>query len=207
MERIGAIGDNAAENRAALESPAMATAELTKLMTAEEFGKRPDPGYPEELVRGEIVPMALTDTRHGEVCVQSSYLLKRFLEDHDLGRVIGNDAGVITARGPDSVRGPDIAFFSYLRLPKGQIPRGYQVVAPELVIEVRSPSDRWRAVQAKVVEYLDAGVLVVVVLDPDPRTAHVFAEDDPPRVLSAEEDLTLAGVLEGFAVRVGKFFE
>ena len=108
----------------------MATAELTALMTAEEFGARPDPGYPEELVRGEVVPMPLTDTRHGEVCVQSSYLLKRFLDDHDLGRVIGNDAGVITTRGPDSVRGPDVAFFSYARIPKGPIARGYQAVVP-----------------------------------------------------------------------------
>lgn len=184
----------------------MATAELTALMTAEEFGARPDPGYPEELVRGEVVPMPLTDTRHGEVCARATYLLMRFLEDHDLGRVIGNDAGVITTRGPDSVRGPDVAFFSYARIPKGPIARGYQAVSPELVVEVRSPSDRWPKVHAKVGEYLNAGVLVVVVLDPEPRTAHIFGADEPRR-LSVEEDLTLPGVLDGFAVPVGKFFE
>ena len=150
--------------------------------------------------------MPLTDTRHGEVCVQASYLLKRFLEDHDLGRVIGNDAGVITTLGPDSVRGPDVAFFSYARIPQGPIARGYQPVAPELVIEVRSPSDRWPNVHVKVAEYLSAGVLVVVVLDPDPQAAHVFGADEPRR-LSADEELTLPGVIEGFAVRVRRFFE
>ena len=151
--------------------------------------------------------MPLTDTRHGQVCAQATYLLMRFLEDHDLGRVIGNDAGVITTRGPDSVRGPDVAFFSYARIPKGPIPQGYQAVAPELVIEVRSPSDRWPKVHAKVADYLNAGVRIVVVLQPDSQTGHVFPDDAPPRKLSAEEDLTLPGVLAGFAVRVGKFFD
>ena len=185
----------------------MATAVLTELMTAEEFGKQPDPGYAEELVQGRIVAIPLTDTRHGEVCLQAGYLLKRFLEDHDVGRAVGNDAGVVTERGPDTVRGPDVAFFSYLRIPKGPISRGYQAVVPEVVIEVRSPSDRWNKVQAKAIEYLNAGVLVVVVLDPDPRTAHVYSQDEPPRPLSAEQDLTLPGVLDGFAARVGRFFD
>jgi Uma2 family endonuclease len=185
----------------------MAIAELTALITAEEFGKRPDPGYPEELVQGKIVALPLTDTRHGAVCARSIYLLMRFLEDHDVGRVIGNDAGVITERDPDIVRGPDVAFYSYQRIPQGPIPRGYCPEVPELVIEVRSPSDRWRDVQAKVVEYLTAGVRIVVVLDPDPQTAHVFSDDEPPRVLTVKQELTLPGVLEGFAVRVGRFFE
>ena len=185
----------------------MATAVLTELMTAEEFGKRPDPGYPEELVQGRIVAMPLTDPRHGEVCAQAVYLLKRFLEDHDVGRAVSNDPGVVTERGPDTVRGPDVAYFSYLRIPKGPMSRGYQAVVPELVIEVRSPSDRWPKVHVKVAEYLDAGVRVVVVLDPDPRMAHVYGQDDGPRALSAEQDLTLPGVLDGFAVRVGKFFD
>ncbi len=185
----------------------MATAVLTELMTAEEFAKRPDPGHPEELVRGRIVAMPLTDPRHGEVCAQAVYLVKRFLEDHDVGRAVSNDPGVVTERGPDTVRGPDVAFFSYLRIPKGPMSRGYQAEVPELVIEVRSPSDRWNKVQAKAVEYLNAGVLAVVVLDPEPRMGHVYSQDAPPRTLSAEQDLTLPGVLEGFAVRVGKFFD
>ena len=59
----------------------------------------------------------------------------------------------------------------------------------------------------KVSEYLNAGVLVVVVLDPGPQVAQVFSADDPPRTLTTEEELVLPGVLDDFRVRVGQFFD
>lgn len=177
------------------------------LMTAEEFGRRPDPGHPEELVQGRIVDMPPPDRRHGYVCFQAGYRLRPFIDEHDLGRVISNDSGVITGRDPDTVRGADVAYYSYARLPKGPLPTGYGPEIPELVVEVRSASDRWSEVLEKVAEYLSAGVLVVVVLDPEPQVAHVFGADDPPRTLGAEDELVLPGLLEGFHVRVSRFFE
>jgi Uma2 family endonuclease len=80
-------------------------------------------------------------------------------------------------------------------------------VTPELVFEVRSPTDRWRAVLAKVVEYLNAGVNVVCVLDPVSQTAHVFSADQPNRVCTAEQELTLPEVLGDFRAVVARFFE
>jgi len=59
----------------------------------------------------------------------------------------------------------------------------------------------------KITEHLQAGVLTVVVLDPGPKTAHVFSADDPPKTLGAEDELILPGILDGFRVRVGHFFE
>ena len=112
------------------------------LYTAEEFGRRPDPGYPEELVRGRIVTMPPPGSRHGKVCYNVAYRMGRFLEDHDLGHVLTNDSGVITERGPDTVRGADISFYSYERVPKGPLPPGYLDVTPDLVFEVLSPEDR-----------------------------------------------------------------
>ena len=182
----------------------MATAEA--LMTAEEFGRRPDPGHPEELVQGRMISMPPPDRRHGLVCSRADRILGNFVEEHDLGRVMSNDSGVITERDPDTVRGADVAYYSYARLPKGPLPTGYGPEVPELVVEVRSAGDRWREIQEKVFEYLRAGVLAVVVLDPEPRTAHVFGADEAPRTLGPEDELTLPGLLEGFRVRVGRFF-
>jgi Uma2 family endonuclease len=185
----------------------MATAEMLELMTAEEFGNRPDPGYPEELVRGRVVARPVPDRRHGFVCSKADRILGSFVDEHDLGRVMSSDSGVITARGPDTVRGAGVCYYSYQRLPKGLLDKGYGPEVPELVVEVRSSTDRWRDIHVKITEYLHAGVLVVVVLDPGTNTAYVFGADDPPKTLGAEEELVLPGILEGFRVRVGRFFE
>jgi Uma2 family endonuclease len=185
----------------------MATAEMLERMTAQEFGQRPDPGYPEELVQGRVLGMPPPDRQHGFVCSKADRIFGNFVEERDLGRVMSNDSGVITEHSPDTVRGADVAYYSYDRLPKGPLATGYGPEVPELVVEVRSAGDRWRDLHEKVAEFLGAGVLTVVVLDPKPQTAHVFGADDPPRTLGAEDELVLPGILEGFRIRVGRFFE
>ena len=182
----------------------MATAEA--LMTAEEFGKRPDPGYPEELVRGRIVVSPLSDRLHGLVCSKAGRILGNFAEEHDLGRVMSNDSGVITERGPDTVRGADVCYYSDNRLPKEPLATGYGPEVPELVVEVCSAHDRWIEIHEKVAEYLRAGVLIVLVLDPKTSAAHVFSADKPPIMLRGEDELVLMNVLDGLRVRVGRFF-
>ena len=185
----------------------MATAELLDLVTAEEFEKRPDPGYPEELVRGRIVALPIPDRRHGYVCMRAGRVIGDFVQEHGAGRVMSNDAAVITERGPDTVRGADVSFYSYGRLPRGPLAAGYGPEVPELVVEVRSAGDRWRNLHVKITEYLNVGVITVLVLDPGSNTAHFFSADDAPTTLGAEDELLLPGILDGFRVRVGKFFE
>jgi Uma2 family endonuclease len=187
----------------------MSTASVTTpgLMTAEQFAQRADPAHPEELVRGRIVPMPMPKPRHGEICSKAVRLLGNWVEDHDLGRVLSNDTGVITERGPDTVRGADISFYSYARVPKGPLPDRYLDTPPELIIEVFSPSDRWPKVLAKVAEYLDAGTTLVIVLDDQRRLAHLYRADGTTRLLGADDELTIPDLLGDFRVRVGRFFE
>jgi Uma2 family endonuclease len=78
---------------------------------------------------------------------------------------------------------------------------------PELVIEVRSPSDRWPNLLAKVAEYLEVGVLAVVVFDEASETALLQLADAMPRRLGADDELALPEILPGFAVAVRAFFE
>lgn len=177
------------------------------LLTAEEFAQRPDPGHPEELVRGRIVPMPMPKPRHGEICNWVGRILGNWAEDRDLGRVLNNDIGVITERGPDTVRGADICFYSFARVPKGPLPDHYLDVPPDLIVEVLSPSDRWPKVLAKVAEYLDAGTTLVVILDDPRRLAHLYRADGTTRLLGAEDVLTVPDLLGDFQVMVGRFFE
>jgi Uma2 family endonuclease len=179
---------------------------VNALLTAEEFRLLPDNGQPLELVRGRVVPMNVPAPRHGEVCGKVVRLLGNHVDERDLGRVVSNDSGVVTEHDPDTVRGADVAYYSYLRVPKGPMPEGYLPVAPELVFEVRSPTDRWKQVLAKVAEYLNAGVAVVCVLDAGTESAHLYFEDQPTQVIQAEQELVLPDLLPDFRVRVERFF-
>ena len=184
-----------------------ASVSVPPLLTAEQFAERPDPGYPEELVKGRVVPMPVPQPRHGEICGNAFFFLSAHARDRDLGRVLGNDTGVVTQRGPDTVRGADVIYYSFARVPKGPLPDRYLDTPPDLVVEVLSPHDRWARVLAKVAEYLDAGTNVVIILDDERRLAHVYRPDGATRLLTADEELTIPDLLGDFCVRVGRFFE
>jgi Uma2 family endonuclease len=183
----------------------MATVET--LLTAEEYAQLPDNGQRNELVRGRIVRVNMPYPRHGKICLKVGRLVGNYVEEHDLGHVVSNDSGVITEHDPDTVRGPDIAFYSYSRVPRGDFPDGYLPVVPELVFEVRSPTDRWSAILARVAEYLEVGIKVVCVLDPQTQTARLYQAEQPEQAFAAEDELAIPSVLGDWRVRVGRFFE
>jgi Uma2 family endonuclease len=178
----------------------------SKLLTAEEYGRLPNDGRLTELVRGRIIEMNRPFTSHGFYVNHVAYLLTQFVEQHRIGRIVVGDAGLITQRDPDTVRGPDLAFYSYQRIPSGPLPEGYWPVSPELVIEIRSKSDRWKDILQKVAEYLSADVLTVAVIDPARQRVHLFSETETT-VLNATDLLTFPDVLPGFEVTVGRLFE
>jgi Uma2 family endonuclease len=179
------------------------------LLTAEEYWLVPDDGQPTELVRGRVVPVNTPTPRHGFICANVAHLLSAHVHQHELGRVMTNDSGIVTENNPDTVRGADVAYFSYERLARGPMPEGYLTLLPELIVEVRSQTDRWPAILNKVAEYLRAGVGVVCVLDPQAVIAVVFyASEQPPRIFTADDELILPEVFgEQFRVPVHHFFE
>ncbi len=185
---------------------AMATAQ--SVMTADEYAALPDPhGYPTELVKGCLVTMVPPMPRHGEICARVSYIVQRHLDDHPIGRVLINDSGVITERDPDTVRGADIAYYSFDRVPQGPLSMSLLLVPPEIVFEVRSPNERWGKLHLKVAEYLNVGVLAVCVVDDDTRSLHVFRDNQPMRVFKAGDEFSLPDILGDFRVQVQRFFE
>ena len=144
--------------------------------------------------------------RHGRICLVAGRLFDEHAEKNDLGRVMSNDSFVKTRSNPDTVRGADLCFYSYERLPKGIVPEGLLPVVPDMVTEVRSPSENWTKVFAKVVEYLEAGVRVVIVLDPTTETASVYRAEELQRVFDNGDELVIPEVLPGFAVPVKRLF-
>lgn len=171
------------------------------LLSAEQYAELPDDGRLTELVRGRIVEMPQPTPAHGYYCLNIGIAVGVYVKSRDLGRVVSNDSGVQTERDPDTVRGPDVAFYSYDRVPRGPLPKGYWP-APELIFEVRSPSNTWRAINGKLSEYFAAEVRVVCVLDPDTTSLWVYTPDQPPRQVKLDEELTLPEVFPDFRVPV-----
>jgi Uma2 family endonuclease len=178
-----------------------------KLLTAEEFAKLPDPGYPTELIRGRIVDMPSPGFDHGRICGRICRIVGNHVDEHDLGEILTNDTGVITERGPDSVRGADVSYYSHERVPKGSSIKGYAPVAPELVFEVFSPNDRWSKVHGKIGEYLEAGVLLVAVVDPKTTSVYLYRADEADRTLGPDDEFSAPEILGDFRIPVRRFFE
>lgn len=176
------------------------------LMTAEEFARIGDVGRPMELVLGHIVMMNVPNYRHGAVSSRISRHLGNFVEEHDLGTVLSNDAGVVTHRDPDSVRGPDVSYFSFARMPKGFEPQAYPAQPPELVFEVKSPSNTWKDLLSKTAEYLQAGVVNVCVVDPENETVTIYFANRPDIKLEGDAVFSLPDLLPNFAVPIARFF-
>lgn len=175
------------------------------LLTAADFARIPDPGHPQELLRGVVVDMPPPKFRHGKICGRITTYLTLFVDEHHLGHVLGNDSGVVTERDPDTVRGPDVAFVSYTKVRATENPE-YLTIAPDAVFEVFSPSDRWSEMHVKVAEYRAMGVPAVYVIDPATARVHCYFTDRSDEILSADDELVGTGPLAGFRVSVAKFF-
>lgn len=175
-------------------------------MTVEEFFKLHGHESNVELVRGQVVRYPMPGTKHGSVCTNAAVALYEFVRANKLGRVMSNDTLIrITS---DTTRGADVCYVSYAKLPKEQsLPEGVLDTPPELAIGVRSPSDLWTDALTKMIDYIRAGVSVVVILDPKTESASVFRSGTRQDTFEKDEELALPDILPGFAVPVARFFE
>lgn len=175
------------------------------LLTAEQFAVLPETNRLTELVCGRIVSTDLPGFRHGLVCTNIAFQLGEYVGKERIGTTVLR-SGVVTRRNPDSVRGPDVSYYSFNRIPPGEIPAGYPAQPPELVFEVKSPCDNWDDLLAKKAEYLRAGVVTVCVANPEDETASVFSAYRKDAWLDQTALLTLPELLPGLAIPVSRFF-
>ena len=174
-------------------------------ITGEELFAMGDIG-PCDLVEGEIIKMSPTGEKHGMIESNFSGELRAFVRRHKLGRVSGGEVGIYTRRKPDSVRGADIVFISNERLAqRGK--SGFIDVAPDLVVEIMSPDDRWNEVMRKLEEYLGIGVRLVLIVDPETESIFAYRTLTDVRRFEKNETLTMEDVLPGFSISVAELFE
>ena len=177
-----------------------------RLMTVEEFMLRPEraDGALEELVDGKVITMPPPGAEHGFIALNIGAELRAFVKARKLGWVASSDSGTILRHEPDTVRGPDVAFYSIKRVPA--VPQGYFEVAPDLAVEVISPSDSASYVQKKVVQYLEAGVQLIWVVYPASRDVVVYHSLDRVQHLTEQQTLDGGTILPGFTYRIAELF-
>lgn len=177
----------------------------TKLLTAEEFAKLPSDGKKYELVKGVQVEVCRPTIAHGFVQAKIARFVGNFLDEHPLG-IVTTESGYITARNPDSLRGPDVAFISNEKRGK-QDAEGYGTVAPDLVVKIASDSDTAKALQSKVEEYLAGGTRLLWLFYPWNRTVAIHRQGKLPVTVGVNDVLDGEDVLPGFKLPVSDVFK
>ena len=177
----------------------------TKLVTAEEFIQMPDDGYRYELVRGEIIKMAPLGLRHGRLAGHFVHNLWSHVEAEDLG-VVYAETGYLLESDPDVVRAPDASFITRERLGEVGETDGYWPGAPDLVVEVTSPNDRYTDVEAKVAEWLAAGARMVIVVNPRRRSVRVHRSATDIDDLVEGDSIDGHDVVSGWSMPVSDLF-
>ena len=180
----------------------------TRPMTAEEFydwANRPEnAGRRWELERGEVVETPPPRDAHGTLLTWLGHLFWQFAARRGKGRVSA-DAGLLVERDPDTVRGPDLMFFDQSRRFDEVSPITTED-SPALAVEIRSPTDRWSGMLARVDQYLRLGVPLVWVIDPDDRTVTIFRPGQSHALFREDDELTGGEVLPDFRCRVKELF-
>lgn len=179
----------------------------TTLVTADDLLALPTGmGNRYELVAGELRVMSPSGWSHGKVVGKLHNRLGNFIEQHDLGIVFGAETGFRLGSNPDTVRAPDIAYVANDRIPDKPPKQGFWPGAPNLAVEVLSPSDRVADVDEKINEWLAAGCVAVWVVDPELETITVYRSRTDVQVRTAGETLEGNSVVPGFTCAVDELF-
>lgn len=176
-----------------------------RLISAEEFAALPDDGSRRELIEGHIELMSPASFKHGWIGARLLRYVGNFAEANKLGETINPETGYFVGRDPDTVLDPDGAFVSNHRISRVWTESGFAPEAPDLVIEVISPSQTRKEQLEKGRRWIKAGCEVVWIVDPEANQI-VVLEGDSVTVLSEGQELTAPSLLPGFALGLEELF-
>jgi Uma2 family endonuclease len=175
--------------------------------TAEQLIAMPDDGNRYELVNGVLRMMSPAGSEHGQIAERISRRLGNHVESNQLGATYAAETGFRISTSPDTVRAPDAAFVSHSRLKSVEPTSGYLPLAPDLVVEVVSPSDSSSDVEAKAEQWLNAGTQVVVVADPANLTLRIYENVGHIRVLRSGDTYSSGRVCGNWELSVNDAFQ
>lgn len=176
------------------------------LMTADELLQMPKDGYRYELIEGELKRMSPGGYKHGVTIGRFTGRLQVYVEDNNLGEVCGAETGFLTSTNPDNIIAPDVAFISNQRASQITNPDSYSTIAPDLAVEVISPSETPKNIQKKVDKWFAFGVIVLILIDPKKRFVRVHRSSSNFVALHENDTLVLDDILPGFSFPISRLF-
>ena len=174
-------------------------------VTADELYDMPDDGFRYELVRGELIKMPPAGFKHGDIGSEINFHLRSHVRSMRLGRVVIPDTGFQLAE--DHVLAPDGAFVSESRIPASGSPEGFFPGAPDLAIEVISPSEREPHISQKVDDYLHYGCKMVILIRPRTRQIEVHKPNQDVQILEMGDVLDGGDAVPGWQLPIADIFE
>jgi Uma2 family endonuclease len=182
---------------------------LQKLMTAEEFydfaNRLENRDRHFELEEGEVVEVSRPAEKHCVVCSNADWLLGSYVRKRKKGYVASNDLGLVLEREPDTVRGPDISVYMESRK-YDELEKKWPKRLPKLIVEVLSPNDRQGKMQKRINKFLEKGVAMAWLLDPEAETLTIYRPNRQPMVLEGDEEVVGLKALPEFRCKVSEFF-
>jgi Uma2 family endonuclease len=177
-------------------------------LTYDDFVLFPDDGKRHELIDGEHYVTATPNTRHQQICGDLFALIWNYLEAHPIGRAFGVPLDIVFS--PFDVVEPDIQYLSNERAAEVITPQHVRG-APQLVVEVASPSTRKRDETIKRHLYERAGVSEYWIVDPDIDVIRVYRRTSEgfgrPIELSREAgDVLTTALLPGLELPLARIF-
>lgn len=181
---------------------------LGMLMTVDQFlvHDAPEDVKKMELVRGELHLTPPPASAHGGAIYNLVWLLMSHVRPNRLGSVFGDGVGYELVQLPRTVRMPDASFVRADRLPPS-LGRGLFKFAPDIAIEVLSPSETSKEVAEKIDDYLSCGTQLMWVVDPRRRTVRIVSTNSAEPLLHEGDTLTGGHVLPGFSCGIEEIFD
>lgn len=173
------------------------------------------PDWQMELVEGSIVVMGPSDYESDEISTRLSTFLNNWVMPRRLGRVTGSSAGFILPNSsvedgsngevqPRNLRAPDVSFVQASRLKRTK--RDFVELVPDLMVEVKSKTDRVNPLIEKIELFLKLGAVVGILIDPDKRTVTVYRLNQPAVVLQDGDTLTVDELLPGWELAISELW-
>jgi len=186
----------------------MASIPTIKSITAADVGN-PVRDKLFEVIHGEWVKRPMAGELHGAIEANVVLLFGGFVKANKLGRIYTGDTTFVLEGTPENIetmRLPDVAFVSAGRV-KDIDREGFYYLAPDLAIEIVSPSEKTTETQSKINDFLRTGTRQVWVLYPDTRQISVHLADGSSRIFSSSDSISGGDVLPGFSISVNKIFD